>query len=84
LENANEGDYYNYMRIKEINVEITDPYQPYLTSVETMNWDDAMAPIKKAKSLTVGLSDRQKVRVIYEYVIGNVEYDDRIEAWRLL
>lgn len=72
------GKEYKYILNKEVEVKTSNPNANYLTSVNMINWSDSMAAIKKAKSLTSGLNDQQKVEKIYSYISNNIKYDSSI------
>jgi len=71
---------YEYVLTNEITMKTEKANQAYLASAELMNWDNSMISIKKAKSLSVGLSDSEKVSAIYEYVISNIKYNKSIKS----
>lgn len=72
------GKEYKYILTKEVEVKTTNPNAKYLTSVQMINWNNSMAAIQKAKSLTKGCNDQQKVNKIYSYVINKITYDTSI------
>jgi hypothetical protein len=72
------GKEYKYVLSKEVEVKTSNPNAKYLTSVQMINWSDSMAAIKKAKSLTSGLNDKQKVEKIYSFITNNIKYDSSI------
>lgn len=72
------GNEYKYVLTKEVEVKSSNPNAKYLTSVQMINWNNSMAAIKKAKSLTKGLSDQKKIDKIYNYIVNNIRYDSSI------
>ena len=68
----------NYMPIftDTVDLNVTNDKLVYLNSIQNINWDLKMNAIKKAATLVKGLkSDKQKVDVIYKYVVANYAYD---------
>ncbi len=74
------GKQYKYVLSKEVEIKSSNPNDKYLTSVQMINWNTSMAPIKKAKSLAGGGSDKQKVSKIYNYIVNNIRYDSSITS----
>lgn len=72
------GKEYKYILTKEVEVKTVNPNAKYLTSVQMVNWNNSMAATKKAKSLTSGLNDEQKVGKIYNFVVNNIQYNTSI------
>ncbi len=72
------GNEYKYVLSVNVKVRSSNPNAKYLTSVQMINWTKSMAPIKKAKSLTDGLSDQKKLEKIYNFVVNNIKYDSSI------
>jgi len=60
-------------RIKEIKNNILEVFR---SSVQNINWNKDMDVIKKATELTKGKkNDKEKITVIYNYIIKNFNYD---------
>lgn len=75
LENVS-GNKYKYVSTEEVKLQLADPNQVYLASVQNINWNSGMAAIRKAAELTRGLkTDEQRINAIYNYVISNITYD---------
>ena len=72
------GNEYKYVLSVNVKVRSSNPNAKYLTSVQMINWTKSMAPIKKAKSLTDGLSDQKKLEKIYNFVVNNIKYNSSI------
>ena len=71
-----EGDKYKYVSTENVNLQLDDPKEIYLASIQNINWNSDMAAIKKAGELTRGLkSDKEKVTAIYNYIISHISYD---------
>jgi transglutaminase-like putative cysteine protease len=67
-----------YKRVMKETVEVVkiNPLDVYLQSIQIINWDDESYAAKKANELTKNLiSDEDKVKVIYDYIIQNYIYD---------
>lgn len=72
------GKEYKYVLTKDVEVKTVNPNATYLTSVKMIKWDNSMEAIKRAKSLTNGLNDQQKVDKIHGYIVNNITYDTSI------
>lgn len=76
LENI-EGKKFKQVEKDTIKLNLTNKNEVYLQPIQTVNWNNGMDPIKKAKELTKDAkSDREKVERIYEYVVNSIEYDN--------
>jgi len=76
LENVVDNRY-KVLMSETIQVNISDNKQAFLQSVQGMEWNDSMQAIQKAKSLTTGLvTDEEKVKAIYGYIVKNFSYDN--------
>lgn len=75
LENVS-GNKYKILEKKQINVDIEDDMSIYLQSAQPVEWSQDMEAIKLAKELTKDINnDKDKIKVIYEYIIENIKYD---------
>lgn len=75
LENK-ESNKYTYVEAITIDVKIKDDQSLYLSSIQNINWDESMAPIKKAQELMTGKqNDKEKIKSIYDYIVRNYKYD---------
>ena len=75
MENT-EGNKYKFVLTEKISVSAGNSNSAYLGSIQMINWNTGMSAIKKAASLTEGLSnDEAKVKKIYNYVVNNIRYD---------
>lgn len=75
LENI-EGNRYKVLSKQSINLQLEDQNKVYLQSIQLINWNNDMNAIKKAKEITKYCkNDEEKVRVIYNYVVNNIDYD---------
>lgn len=76
LENV-EGNKYRQVEKEDINLKISSPNKVYLQSTQTINWNENMDAIKKAKELTKDAkNDKEKVIAIYNYIVNNISYDN--------
>ncbi|GAA0730918.1 hypothetical protein GCM10008905_32750 [Clostridium malenominatum] len=75
LENV-AGNKYKVVKKEKVTVNLTNKNEVFLQSIQIINWNKDMDPIKKAKELTKDIKDdKEKVKVIYNYIINNVSYD---------
>lgn len=75
LENLT-GTKYQVMTRASIEVSMSDPLAPYLTSNPFVDWTSSPDTINKARELTAGKTTQtEKVAAIYNYVIENMDYD---------
>ena len=71
------GNKYATKQTVTISVKLKDENAPFLASNQLVNYTDASETIKKAEELTEGKdNDFDKIDVIYDYVISNIEYDN--------
>ncbi len=67
---------YSFVSSENIDVVLLDQNQPFLQSIQSVEWNYSMSAIQEAYLLTQDLSSEQeKVDAIYNYVIQNIEYD---------
>lgn len=67
---------YRVVKSQDVKSEIKDPLGVYLASIQTVNWTPEMAAVKKAAELTKGLkTEKEKIEVIYKYVVDTFSYD---------
>ena len=75
LENISDTKY-AYVYRETIKLNISDQNKVFLGSVQNISWDEAMLAIKKAKEITRNVkTDKEKISVIYNYVVSNYKYD---------
>ncbi|GGH16348.1 transglutaminase-like domain-containing protein [Paenibacillus segetis] len=75
------GDKYQVVNKDTVTLKLSDSKMVYLNSVQNVKWNDSDQAVHKAKELTKNLnSDADKVKVIYNYVISNIKYDDNLAA----
>lgn len=76
-----QGTKYRAAKSQNIETKLENPLKVFLASIQTVNWSEDMETIKKAAKLTEGLkTDREKINVIYRFVVENFSYDyDKIE-----
>ncbi len=68
----------SYMTVlsQSFTVELTDEFAPFLTPNQYVNYTENSKVVKKAASLTKGITDPlDKVKKIYNYVVNNFTYD---------
>ncbi|NLK01192.1 MAG: transglutaminase domain-containing protein [Clostridia bacterium] len=71
-----DGNKYRQVAQKTVNSNPADVKAVYLQSIQMINWDKEMMAVKKAGQLTEGMeNDGDKVRAIYNYIVGNIAYD---------
>jgi transglutaminase-like putative cysteine protease len=75
LENTVENKYKPILTEKfETNIE--EPNKVFLQSVQSIEWDNSLKAVEKAKELTKDFkTDRQKITAIYTYITTNIKYD---------
>jgi len=78
LENAG-GSKYRFILSKKIQVTVAHAPEVFLNSVQNVAWKDADKAAAKAKELTKrAVSDEEKAKAIYDYIIENVKYDKEL------
>jgi len=71
-----ERDRYKPILSEYAEITLKDERQPFLQSVQAIEWDDSMAAIKEARKMTKSLkTDEEKVAAIYGYILRNIRYD---------
>lgn len=76
LENT-EGNKFKQLIKESVKLNLSNPNDVYLQSIQKINWNVEMDAIKKAKELTKGAkTDKEKVTIIYNYIIENIKYDN--------
>lgn len=59
-----------------VTLKAKDPNKVYLQSIQMVNWNTDMNAIKKAKELTKNAkNDKERVEIIYNYIVTNISYD---------
>jgi transglutaminase-like putative cysteine protease len=72
---SNDGRRYRLLSKDSINVKLEEN-AVFLSSSQTVNWNDDSEVTDLAKALTKDAkTDREKLEIIHEYVITNVAYD---------
>ncbi|WFD11193.1 transglutaminase-like domain-containing protein [Tepidibacter hydrothermalis] len=71
-----EGKQYVVKNKESFEVNIKNEKEVYLNSNQVISWDDNNAAVELAKKLTEGINDdEEKVRIIHDYIVKNVQYD---------
>ncbi|MBU5314063.1 transglutaminase-like domain-containing protein [Tissierella carlieri] len=71
------GNKFKQIAKETIALKSVDSNEIYLQSIQMINWNNDMDAIKKAKELTKNAkNDKEKVEVIYNYIITNISYDN--------
>lgn len=72
-----EGNRYAMVLAESFSVELKDEFAPFIRPNQYVDYSEAVMTIEKAAELVTGIQDTiQKVEVIYDYVVGNVSYDE--------
>ncbi|MGF7048273.1 hypothetical protein J2T13_002780 [Paenibacillus sp. DS2015] len=75
------GNKYQVVYKDTIKLDLSDSSIVYLNSIQNVNWNDTSLAVQKAKELTKNsASDTEKVKVIYNYVINNIKYDNKLAS----
>lgn len=75
LENTS-GTKYRLVHSEQVKLELANPNDVYLNSVQNIHWDTRMKAIQKGDVLTKGLTQpKQKVDSVYNYVVQDYSYD---------
>jgi transglutaminase-like putative cysteine protease len=75
LENIS-GNKYSYVHRETIKLNISNQNKVFLGSVQNVSWNETMMAIKKAKELTKNIkTDKEKITVVYNYIVSNYKYD---------
>ena len=80
LENT-AGSKYKLVKKVTITLSLKDGKAVYLNSIQNIEWTRTRSAIIKAKELTKNKkTDNEKVKVIYDYIITNINYDNQLAA----
>ncbi|WP_010276923.1 transglutaminase-like domain-containing protein [Paenibacillus senegalensis] len=76
LENVTDNQYRFVLR-DSYTLNLDDPTQVYLGSIQNVNWDDSMPFVVAARELTKhATTDMEKISILYQFIIENIEYDE--------
>lgn len=76
LENLTDNQYKVVLR-DSYSLELANPLEVYLGSVQNVLWDESMPFVAIARDLTKdAATDLEKVSILYQFVIENLEYDE--------
>ena len=71
-----EGSKYSTLFHLNLDVQLIDPYIPFLSPNQYVNYTMESQAVKLAEDLTTGMdNDLEKVQTVYHYVIENISYD---------
>jgi transglutaminase-like putative cysteine protease len=71
-----EGNKYKFIQSEELNIRSLVPEKIFANSVQNISWEEAPQVVTKAQELTrKASSDRDKLELIYNFVIDNIKYD---------
>lgn len=71
-----EGNKYKQVHKEKISLELKDSNQLYLQSIQMIDFNDDMEAVKLAKKLTENAAtEKEKVKLIYDYIVENISYD---------
>jgi len=75
LENTT-GTKYKVISYEKFEITIDKPENVYVNPIFSLNWNDDMSVINKAKELTKELkTDKEKAVAVYNYLVKNFKYD---------
>ncbi|XID94197.1 transglutaminase domain-containing protein [Paenibacillaceae bacterium WGS1546] len=75
------GNKYRVALAQKVRVHVAKAQDVYLNSVQLIDWREADKAAEKAKKLTrEAKTDEQKAKAIYDYIVGNVQYDKKLAA----
>lgn len=70
------GNKYKQIHKETVTVNLSDSNDIYLQSIQMINFNSNMEAVKLAKGLTKNASsDKEKVQIIYDYIVSNISYD---------
>ena len=70
------GDKYSFVKNQTVSSKVTDDKTVFLNSVQNISWDKNKAAVKRAAEITKGASsDKEKIKLLYEYVVKNISFD---------
>lgn len=76
LENTN-GNKYKTINSENVQVNLNNANMVYLNSVQNVEWDISARTIQEAQQMMKSTkSDQEKMRVIYNYIVNNISYDE--------
>jgi len=76
-----EGNYYRAVEAKTFDVVLDDATRAYLNSIQNVNWNYEMQPIRDVRYIVAGSLDAEEgllqlsTEDIYNYVVNNIRYD---------
>ncbi|MBH5320665.1 transglutaminase domain-containing protein [Paenibacillus sp. GSMTC-2017] len=80
LENVS-GKSYKVVKQETVELNLNDEKVVYLNSVQNVSWTSSNKAIAKAQELTANKkTDEEKVKAVYNYIVTNIAYDDKLAA----
>ncbi|OMF25304.1 transglutaminase [Paenibacillus sp. FSL H8-0548] len=78
LENTT-GNKYKQLKKETVVLNLKDSNVLYLNSIQNIDWTSTSSAVIKAKELTKNKkTDADKVKAIYDYIITNIKYDNKL------
>lgn len=80
LEHVSDKKFKGVMQ-STVTLNLKDDKAIYLNSIQNVSWTSTSKAIVQAAQLTKGKkTDEEKVKAVYDYVISNVAYDNKLAA----
>jgi hypothetical protein len=80
LENTT-GNKYKQLKKATVVLNLKDSNVLYLNSIQNIEWTSTSSAVIKAKELTKNKkTEADKVKAIYDYIITNIEYDNKLAS----
>ncbi len=71
-----EGKQYVIKNQENFEVKLQNEKEVYLNSNQVISWDENNSAVQLAKKLTEGTNnDEEKVSIIHDYIVKNIQYD---------
>ncbi len=75
------GTKYKIVREAMVPLQLANGNAVFLGSVQNIRWSETSQAVQLAKELTrSSQSDAEKVRAIYDYIVGTIRYDEALAA----
>ncbi|MCA0758368.1 transglutaminase-like domain-containing protein [Paenibacillus sp. N4] len=80
LENT-EGNKYKVVKKQTVELNLKNGRDVFLNSVQNIAWTSSDSAIVKAADLTKNKkTDTEKAKAVYEYIISNIQYDNKLAS----